>query len=82
MSLQMDSKNCCQGRYSFQGSERNLFNRMMNIFESRWFIVIIGKVYALFGKRLVTFILVQQSKFPSIINTQKQYGFARCSFCC
>ena len=47
------------GRYSFRGFGRNLFNRMMNTFGSRWFITS-------FGIRLVTFISVQQSKFPSI----------------
>ena len=43
MSHQMDSKNGCNGRYSFRVFGRNLFNRMMNRFESRWFIAIIGE---------------------------------------
>ena len=34
-------------------------------------IVIIGEVYAFFGKVVVTFILVQQSKFPHIANKPK-----------
>ena len=66
MSHQMDSKNRYHGRYSFRGFGRNLFNRMMNRFESRWFVAIVGKVYHLGRKRLVTFILVRKSKFPSI----------------
>ena len=47
MYHQMDSKNCFHGRYSFRGFGRNIFNRMMNRFESRWFIAIIGEVYHL-----------------------------------
>ena len=43
----------------------NLFNRMMNAFEAHGSFAIIGKVYALYEKRVVTFILVQQTKFPS-----------------
>ena len=39
---------------------------MMNGFESRWFIAIIGEVYRLVWNGLITFILVQQRKFPSI----------------
>ena len=66
MSHQIDSKNGCHGRYSFRGFGRNLFNRMMKTFGSRWFIAIIEEVYRL-GMILVTFILVQQSKFPSIM---------------
>ena len=42
----------------------------MNRFESRWFIAIMEKFISLIEKRLVTFILMQQSKFPSI--TKKQ----------
>ena len=51
MSLQMESKNCYHGRYSFRGFGRNLFNRMMNIFECWWFIAIIGEVYCLVWKK-------------------------------
>ena len=47
MYHQMDSKNCCHGQYSFRGFGRNLFDRMMNRFESRWFIAIIEEVYSL-----------------------------------
>ena len=47
MSHQMDSKNYCHGKYSFRGFRRNLFNRMMNRFESRWIIAIIKEVYRL-----------------------------------
>ena len=85
MSHQMDSKNCCHGRYSFRGFERNIFNRKMNRFENSWLLQSLEKFIAMFGKGLVTFILVQPSKFPSITKktiNEKQYGFARCSFCC
>ena len=34
-------------KISFRGFERNLFNKMMNRFENRWFIAIIGEVYRL-----------------------------------
>ena len=47
MSHQMDTENCCHGRYSFGGFGRNLFNRMVNRFESRWLFAIIGEVYYL-----------------------------------
>ena len=47
MSQQMDRKNSCHGRYSFGVPGRNLFNRMISRFESRWFIAIIGEVYCL-----------------------------------
>ena len=50
MFHQMNSKNYCHGRYSFRGFGRNLFNRMMNRFESRWFIAIIGEIYHLVWK--------------------------------
>ena len=50
MPHQMDSKNCCRGRHSFRGFGRNLFNRMMNRFPRKWFIVIIGDVYHLIWK--------------------------------
>ena len=38
---------------------------MMNKFENRWFFVIIGEVYALSRKRVVTFIIVQRMIFSS-----------------
>ena len=73
MSHQMDSKNCGHGRYSFKHCGRNLLNRMMNRFESRWFIAIIGEVHHLvWKKRPITFVLVQQSKFPSITKKSQQ----------
>ena len=50
MFHKMDSKNCCHERYSFRGFRRNIFNRMMNRFESRWFIAIIEEVYRLVWK--------------------------------
>ena len=84
MSHQMDGKNCCQGKYSFRGFGRNLFNRMMNRFESRWFIVIIGEVYPLDGKRLVTFLfffLVRKSEFPSITKKKKKKQQKMIWFC-
>ena len=64
MSHQMNFKNCCHGQYSYRGFGKNLFNKMMNKFRNSWFIAVIGEEYALFGKKVVTFILVQQSKFP------------------
>ena len=66
MPYQMDSKNCCHGRYTSIGFERNVFNRTMNTFDNRWFIASLKKFIALFGERLVTFIMMQHSKFPSI----------------
>ena len=45
---------------------------MMNRFESRWFIAISGEVYHLVRNRLVTLVLVQQSKFPSITKLKKE----------
>ena len=67
MSHQMDSKNGCHGIYFFRVFGRNLFNRMMNRFESRWFIAIIGEVYHLvWNETNHLFILVQQSKFHFI----------------
>ena len=47
MSHQMDSKNGCMEDIPFRVFGRNLFNTMMNRFESRWFIAIIGEVYRL-----------------------------------
>ena len=67
MSHQMDSENCYHGKYSSRGLQRKLFNGMMNKF--KWFVTIIGDVYALFRKTLVTLILVQQSNFPDIAKT-------------
>ena len=84
MSHQIDSKNCCHGRYSFRGFGRIQFNGMMNKFESRWLIAIIGEVHAWFGKRIVTIVLVQHAKLSSYCknNNKKRYDFAGCSFCC
>ena len=50
----------------------NLFNRMMNNLEADGLIQSLKKFITLFGKRLVIFVLVQQSKFPSITKTKKK----------
>ena len=44
MFHQMDTNNYCHGRYYFRGFGRNRSNGMMNTFENRWFIAIIGQV--------------------------------------
>ena len=48
---------------------------MMDRFESKWFIAIIGNFIDFVGKSLVIFISVQQSKFTSCCNkkTKQQY---------
>ena len=56
----MDSKNSCHGIYSFIVFGRNLFNGIMNNFESTWFIAIVEEVYHYYKKK----------------NNKKQYGFA------
>ena len=65
MSNLMDPKTCCHGRYSFRGFQRNLFIRMMNNFESLCFIAVIGEGHALFGKKVVTLILIGKTILPS-----------------
>ena len=45
---------------------------MMNKFESRWSIAIIGEVYYLVWKERCTFILVQQSKYSLYYKKQQQ----------
>ena len=66
MSHQMNSKNGCHGRYSFEVFRLNLFNGKMNRFESKWFIAIIGDVYRLVLNETSHLYISVKRKFPSI----------------
>ena len=73
MSHQMDSKNCCHGRSSFRGFGKNLFNGMMNRFESRRFIAIIGEVDRLVLKETShLYFTAAEQIFPHIAKKNKK----------
>ena len=80
MSHQMDCKNGCHGKYSFRVFGMYLFNKVMNIFGSRWFIAITGEIQSLVWIEAMQFYFsaVEQNFHLS----KYIYGFARCSFCC
>ena len=71
MPHQIESKNCCHRSCSFRGSGNNIFNRMMNKFERRWFIAIIEEVYCLVWKE-TSHLYFSAAEQISLILQQKQ----------